>query len=189
MNTAANTRLTSKAHRLVSCPPSCCHVRMSSSTHLGFYNLAWVRHEHDQPTACGPACIRGTHCLQTHLSSVVCCLHTAPSAVPEGTKILLFVPGCMCLCKLHGQPACMPFAMSGLTITKQLQVASYYCDVCVCKHVEHLLHVTQHACHPSKHCTNGQKRLWRSRHSVTPVMCDGPAQPAAWLVCTVPVPA
>jgi len=55
-------------------PISCCHVRMSSSTHLGFYNLAWVRHEHDQPTACGPACIRGTYCLQTHLLYVACTL-------------------------------------------------------------------------------------------------------------------
>ncbi len=40
-------------------------------------------------------------------------------------------------------------AMSGLTMTKQLQAASYYCDVCVCKHMEYLLHVAPHACHPA----------------------------------------
>lgn len=55
--------------------------------------------------------------------------------------------------------------------------------------MEHVMRVTQHAYHPIKLCTNGQKYFWRSGHSVTPVMCDDPAQPAAWLICTIPVPA
>ena len=143
-------------------PISCCHVRISSCTltRLGFDNLAWVRHEHNQPIACNTTCSRGTHCLPTHLSSVVHCLHSAPIA-PLRTRsfnvcarLHLSVQATWTAC-MHANASTL--AMSGLTMTKQLQVASYYCDVCVCKDMEHLLHVTQHACHPSKHCTNGHK--------------------------------
>lgn len=97
-----------------------------------------MRHEYNHPIACDTSS-RGTHCLQTDLSSVVHCLHSAPIAVPED-KV------CTVYARLHVPvqatwTACM-HAMSGLTITKQLQVASCYCDACVCKHMEHLLHVT-----------------------------------------------
>ena len=72
---------------------------------------------------------------------------------PEDTKFSTFVPGCMWTVQaawtafMHASASTC--AMSGLTMTKQLQAASYYCDVCVCKHMEYLLHVAPHACHPA----------------------------------------
>jgi len=121
-------------------------------TYLGFHKLAWVGHKHSQPIACDTTCSRGTHSLQTQLSSLTHCLHSAPIA-PLRTQSFQHLCQAACgLFKLHGQPSCMPVHQHVQclgSMTKQLQAASYYCDVCVCKHMEYLLHVAPHACHPA----------------------------------------
>jgi len=65
-------------------PISCCHVRMSSCTltHLGFGNLAWVRHEHNQHSM--QYSMQQRHSLPAS-ALVKCCLLLAQCS-PEDTK-------------------------------------------------------------------------------------------------------
>ncbi len=102
--------LTTEQHpsQCLTLPVSCRYVLTSAFTlaHLGIHNLALVRHEHDQPIACNQQQQR--HTLPAN-ALVKCCslLAQCSHCTHEDTKFVIFVPDCMCLCKLHGQPACM----------------------------------------------------------------------------------